>query len=174
MMRPDTLHAYDYVNHPYERVRQALVAGPRHVFRQATSASAVDDAVLRVHIAGVEVGAEIAIDIARTEEDDKAPVLLIGLVWRAVNHPKAFPTMTATLRVFPLTPTETQLALEGTYAPPLGAVGAVLDAAVGHRFAEAAVNQFIRQVAAWLRENLVDASSAPAPAARAAALDVEC
>jgi hypothetical protein len=148
-------------------VRRALVAGARHVFRVATAASCVDDAMLRVRIAGVEIGAEIAIDVGRIEDDRSHHVLVIDLGWRAVHHPEAFPTMTATLRVFPLTPTETQLALEGSYVPPLGVVGAVLDAAVGHRFAEAAVAQFLRQVGGWLRENLVEPAAAPARVASA-------
>ena len=162
-MKPHTLHAYDYVNQPCERVLRALVAGPTHVFRQATSAGAVDDAVLRVHVAGVEIGAEISITTVRVEQQE-GPRLQIDLAWQAAKHPAAFPTMTTTLRVFPLTPTETQLALEGTYIPPLGPVGALLDAAVGHRFAEEAVTQFVRQVGAYLREHLVEAV-APARAA---------
>jgi hypothetical protein len=175
MQPPHTLHAYDYVNHPYERVRRALVAGPKHVFRQATSGGVVDDAVLRVQFAGLEIGAEIAITVVRVEENEDGPVLAIGLAWQAAKHPGAFPTMTGTLRVFPLTPTETQLALEGTYVPPLGPVGTALDATVGHRFAEAAVAQFVREVAAYLREHLVDAAvAAPVVVGPAVPADTEC
>jgi hypothetical protein len=160
MQAPHTLHAYDYVNHPYERVRSALVAGPKQVFCQATSSGVDDEPVLRVQVAGLEIGAEIAITLVRVEENEGGPVLEIDLAWQAAKHPGAFPTMTATLRVFPLTPTETQLAFEGTYVPPLGPVGTAVDATVGHRFAEAAVSQFVREVATYLREHLVDAATA--------------
>jgi hypothetical protein len=164
-MQPQPLEAYDYVNHPYERVCRALVAGPKHVLRQATGAAAVDDAMLHVRVVGVEIGVEIAIDVVRIEQDVKSRTLLIGLSWRAAHHPAAFPVMVATLRAYPLTPTETQLALEGNYVPPLGGVGAVFDAAFGHRVAEAAITQLVRQVGAWLRENLVEAGTLPAASA---------
>jgi hypothetical protein len=75
-----------------------------------------------------------------------------------------FPTMRARLTVFALTATETQLELEGTYDPPLGPIGDLLDAALGHRLAEASVQRFVAEVAGWLREQL----ALPAHAAHAA------
>ena len=152
-----TVEAFDYVNHPYARVRTAIVANPQHVFRRATAAAAVDDAVLRVDLGALEVAAEIAIDVVRVEE--VPGVTVMSLRWRAAHNPGAFPTMSATLRVFPLTSTETQLALEGTYSVPLGPLGSAIDAVVGKRLAKESVARFVSEVAAWLREELVQPSA---------------
>ncbi|HWO24373.1 MAG TPA: hypothetical protein VNO30_36765 [Kofleriaceae bacterium] len=47
------LHAYDYVNHPYETVRDLLLASPLTVFRHATTAVA-----LRNEATGAELHAK--------------------------------------------------------------------------------------------------------------------
>jgi hypothetical protein len=62
--------------------------------------------------------------------------------------------MSATLFVYPLTKTETQLDFVGQYEPPLGKLGDVVDAVVGHRIAEASVHRFVADVAEFLRKNL--------------------
>jgi len=95
------VRGYDYVNHPYAAVREALVKDPAGVQRAAL-----------------------------------------------------FPIMHAELSVYPLTATETQLDLQGRYAPPLGIVGGAVDAVVGHRIAEASVHCLVADVASYLREHL--------------------
>ena len=62
--------------------------------------------------------------------------------------------MKANLAVYALTGTETQLDFRGEYTPPLGVVGSAIDAAVGHRIAEASVHRFIGEVAQFLRANI--------------------
>jgi hypothetical protein len=56
-----------------------------------------------------------------------------------------------------LTATETQLDFAGRYQPPLGPLGSVLDAAIGHRIAEASVHRFVADVAQHLREIMAQA-----------------
>jgi hypothetical protein len=68
--------------------------------------------------------------------------------------------MHAVLWAYALTPTETQLELEGKYAPPLGVVGKAVDAVIGHRIAQASMHRFIQEVAARLREELAPAAAA--------------
>lgn len=51
-------------------------------------------------------------------------------------------------------PTQTQLDFDGTYQPPLGAFGAVVDSLALHRFAEASVTGFVREVAGFLRNEI--------------------
>ena len=41
----------------------------------------------------------------------------------------------------------------GSYRPPLGAVGGLLDQALLHRVAEAGIKDLLDQVAAWLTES---------------------
>ena len=156
------VRSFDYVNHTYTAVREALRAGAEDVFRAATRAAASRAhsvaSELYVNVAGIDVGAEIAITVGAIEEADRGarsgPVTRIPVEWQAAQHPRLFPLMRATLSVYALTSTETQLDFEGTYEPPLGPAGAAIDAAVGHRIAEASVHRFVRDVAQHLRESI--------------------
>lgn len=157
-MSDRSLYCHDYVNQPYPRVRDALLANPHHVFRRATAAAASHTAALHVVLAGVELGAEVAIDIVGVENDYayNRPATKITLEWRAANGSWIFPSMNATLVLFGLTATETQFELRGVYHPPMGKLGEMIDAAAGHRLAEASVTGFLQQVAGWLREELAE------------------
>jgi len=155
------LRVFDYVNHPYAKVREALAADPVAIFRRATTAAAARadalTAELRGRIGPLEVAAPIDIRVLSTEEAVsplEGPATRITVEWQAARSPGLFPVMRAVLSLYPLTATETQLDLEGDYQAPLGLVGRVLDAAVGHRVAEASVHRFIEQVARHLRDAL--------------------
>jgi len=144
MTRPE-LHCFDYVNHPYEAVRSALLADPPAVLAHA--------AALHAKLGPIDVGAPVAIevrDIVETRAHDRA-VTQIGFTWRAVNHPGLFPTMTAYLRAYQLSPTETQLEITGSYDPPLGVAGKAVDALAMHKVAEESIANFVRDVANYLR-----------------------
>lgn len=153
---------FDYVNHPYEQVRDVLFADAEDVFRNATRAAATRAhdvaSALRVNVAGLEVGAGIAITVGQVEESSgnrpSASRTRVGLEWEAAEHPRLFPEMEGVLAVYPLTDTETQLDLQGTYTPPLGALGIAIDAVVGHRIAEASLHRFVTDVAGYLRRSL--------------------
>ena len=156
-MSERVVRCYDYVNQPYSRVRDTLLANPHYVFRHATAAAAAHSATLHVRLGAIDVGTDVAIQIAVATHDKTAfgaPATQLTLGWSAVNNPRLFPTMVATLSMFPLTATETQLEIEGHYTPPMGKVGEAIDAALGHRIAEASVSRFIQEVAGWLREEL--------------------
>jgi hypothetical protein len=155
-MSAPSVRCYDYVNQSYDRVREALLANPHSVFQHATAAATAHAARLHVQIGALDVGTDVEILIAGIEHDFAydEPATRLKLSWRAANNPRAFPSMAATLTIFPLSPTETQLELAGSYEPPMGKLGEALDAAVGHRFASAAVIKFVQEVARWLREEL--------------------
>ncbi len=159
--RPE-VRSFDYVNHPYERVRDALEQDALAIFRSATNAAAARArdvaSELRVNLGAVEVTAEIDIAVHEIEELAQAPGANRGtrirLSWQGAERPGLFPLMNAELSVYPLTSTETQLDFEGRYEPPLGALGRALDAIVGHRLAEATTHRFVSDVARYLRETL--------------------
>ena len=162
MPEPRTIRRYDYVNHPYERVRDALRADAAAVFRAATSSASTRAgdiaAALRVNIAGLEIGKEIVIELGKIDEK-RSPArrtmeLRLELKWQAAKAPRLFPLMKAVLSVYALTATETQLDLLGHYRPPLGVLGKAIDKIVGHRIAEASVHQFLGDVAAHLRRTI--------------------
>ena len=156
------IRCYDYVNRPYEQVRNALSRDAITVFRDATksaeSRAQSIAAELRVNIGSIVVGTDINISVTKLEEKSDealaAPVTRLQLEWQASNLPGLFPQMKAQLAIYPLTTTETQLDFSGLYEPPLGAVGKAMNAIVGHRVAEAAVHQFMVDVAGHLRRTL--------------------
>jgi hypothetical protein len=153
------IRSFDYVNHPYDRVRDALTANATEVFRMATHAarSRLESvaSVLRVNIGAVEVSTAIDIEVGTIAEVPGGPgrprMLEIPVRWKAAERAALFPVMNAQLDVYPLTSTETQLDFHGHYDPPLGVLGSAMDAAVGHRIAEASVHRFVTEVAQYLR-----------------------
>jgi hypothetical protein len=159
MSKQKTIRCFDYVNHPYETVRDALREAPPEVFHHATQSAAARAhsvaAALRVKIAGIELGTDVSIAVFKVEEQPaqvKAPpVTRIQLEWEAANRPHLFPLMEAELSIYPLTPTETQLDFQGTYDPPFGILGEWVDTLIGHRIAEASSHHFVQDVAAYLR-----------------------
>ncbi|MGD0526293.1 MAG: hypothetical protein ABSE49_14170, partial [Polyangiaceae bacterium] len=64
------------------------------------------------------------------------------------------PSMQLELSTWALSSTETQLEIVGEYRPPLGVVGNALDAAVGHRIAEASVHRFLDEVIEQMKRDL--------------------
>ena len=162
MSRDKTIRVYDYINHPYEAVRRKLSMEALEVFRSATKTAALRAksvaSELHVNFAGIEVGTDIAISIKSVEDEPKTvsqpATTRIQLEWESARLPRLFPFMRAELSVYPLTATETQLDLSGIYEPPFGVVGSVIDSVLGHRIAEAAVHQFVRDIAVYLRSEL--------------------
>jgi len=162
MSKGREIRCYDYVNHPYEQVRDALSGDAPTVFRAATRAasSRVQSVAseLRVAIGALEVSADIAISVNKVEErpreSNNPASTRLELEWKAAKSPRLFPFMRAVLSIYPLTATETQLDFSGRYEPPLGALGSAVDAVVGHRIAEASVHGFLKDVARHLRTAL--------------------
>jgi hypothetical protein len=156
------IRCYDYVNHPYERVRDALTRNALTVFQSATktAASRAESvaAELKVDFGGIGVKTDIKIVVRGIEEKVSAPVSTPGttllLEWEAATMPRLFPLMNGELSLYPLTSTETQLDFAGIYEPPFGAVGKTVNAVVGHRIAEVSVHRFVSDVAEYLRQAL--------------------
>jgi hypothetical protein len=163
------LHVYDYVNHPFASVRDALLVDPRKVFERATTTAAARaqalGAAIHIKVGPLDLVADVAIRVIAIDEVRSPlgqPATRLQLDWRSTNRPHVFPTMKGTLLVYALTPTETQLDFEGTYDPPLGIVGDAIDALILRKVvAEAAVLHFVQDIAAYLRAE-VDAPLAHA------------
>jgi hypothetical protein len=156
------IRSYDYVNHPYERVREALSQNALTVFQSATKAAASRAqsvaAELHLDFAGIGVKTDIKILVKGIEEKvpdaSSTAATRLLLEWEAATMPRLFPLMKAELSIYPLTSTETQLDFSGVYEPPFGAVGKTMNAIVGHRIAEVSVHRFVSDVAAYLRQAL--------------------
>ncbi len=156
------IRCYDYVNHPYEQVRDVLSLDALAVFQTATktAASRVRPIASSLHfdMGGIGVEADIIISIKNIEEKTNdamtGPVTRLQLEWESAKMPSLFPFMKAELAIYPLTRTETQLDFSGLYEPPLGAVGKAVNAIIGRRIAEVSVHSFVDDVAGYLREAL--------------------
>ena len=161
MSEPRKLRVYAYVNKPYEAVRALLYAHAAEVFPRATTSAVTraDEvgAQLKVRAGAVDVGVDVRMHLGTLRDEDgpkgMSPVTKVPITWEAARAAALFPSMTAELSAWPLTATETQIELEGSYRPPLGAVGTALDAVVGHRVAEAAVHRFLDDVVDQIRRD---------------------
>jgi hypothetical protein len=170
MKKSREIRCYDYVNHPYERVRDVLQHGAGTVFQSATK-SAVDRAQsvaseLHVDFGGIGIKVDVAIRVRNAAEKlDTIPSLptRFSLEWEAATVPGLFPFMKAELSIYPLTPTETQLDFLGHYKPPFGVMGKAMNAMVGYRIAEVSVHRFLSDVAGYLRQTLTSAGSKEVP-----------
>ena len=159
MSKRQELHVYDYVNHPYASVRDTLLRNPRELFERATTTAAARahalGAAIHIKVGPLDLVADVAIQVIAIDEVRSPlgqPATRLQLDWKSTNRPDWFPTMKGTLLVYALTSTETQLDFDGTYEPPMGSVGAVIDTLILHRVvAEASVLHFVQDVAAFLR-----------------------
>jgi hypothetical protein len=161
----EELHCYEYVNRPFARVRDALAGSAVALFERATqSASGRAEALattLKAKVAGLEVGKRVVIRVTGGSLHDGAPggiasdALRLDLEWQAETQSALFPSMKASLLVYPLSAEETQLDLRGSYTPPGSVLGTAVDKLVGHRIAEASVHRFLDEVATRLSEELV-------------------
>ena len=156
------IHCYDYVNHPYEQVCDALSKDAPGVFQSATKAAASRAqsiaSELRIDVGGIGIQAEIQVSVKNVEVKPRqarsGPVTRLQLEWQAARMANFFPLMKADLSIYPITAKETQLDLDGFYEPPLGPLGKAMDAMVGHRIAEVCVHRFVSDVAEYLRKTL--------------------
>jgi len=156
------IRCYDYVNHPYQRVRDALTRNALTVFQSATktAASRAQSVAAQLHVdfGGIGVKTDIKIVVRGVEEkvpdSISTPTTTLRLEWEAATMPRLFPLMKGELSLYPLTSTETQLDFSGIYEPPFGAVGKTMNAIVGHRIAEVSVHRFVDDVAQHLRRTL--------------------
>jgi hypothetical protein len=73
--------------------------------------------------------------------------LVRAMSWHATRADRLFPVFTGDLELTPLPITGWQVAMVGTYRPPLSVVGGAADRALGHRVAEACVRRFALDVA---------------------------
>ena len=124
---------------PFEVVARALRRGPR---------TWIPD---YVEGPGGEVLCTIAIGprLARTAEMGLGAVhsgegwLTVSVSWRAAETDVLFPIFTGELQAARISDTSTELALVGSYQPPLGPVGELVDHVVMHRVASRALAGFL-------------------------------
>ena len=111
------IRSYDYVNRPYERVRDALRQNALTVFQSATKAAAsrVQSIAAELHVdfGGIGVKTDINISVKNIEEKivdaTSTPSTRLLLEWEAATMPGLFPLMKGELSVYPVSYTHLTL-----------------------------------------------------------------
>ena len=85
----------------------------------------------------------------------RGDAVVVPIHWEATGLTALFPVLDADLEFAPLGSDTTQLALSGSYDPPLDGIGSRIDRWVLHRLAQATVRAFLARVA----ESLADATA---------------
>ena len=75
----------------------------------------------------------------------------LAIRWEATGPGgRLFPVLDADIRLIPAGDSATLLTMTGSYRPPLGTLGDVLDRGILHRVAEVTIRNFLAEVAAQL------------------------
>jgi hypothetical protein len=85
----------------------------------------------------------------------------LAMTWQPTGAGTLFPALEAELEIGALGAQRSQLALNASYRPPLGAVGRAVDRALLHRVAEATVKDFLDQTGQAI-QRLTDQQPRPA------------
>lgn len=164
MSQTHELRCYQYVNRPFAPVRDLLRQDPLALVQRATRSAAARAgalaASLHVDVGGIDIGVDVRPRVKGVRDDEGVAglpaVARVEIEWEASRAPWLFPSMHLVLSAWALSSTETQLELAGEYRPPLGAVGNAMNAALGHRIAEASVHRFLDDVIEQMRRDLPD------------------
>src|ERR1700741_1703992 len=101
------IRSYDYVNRPYERVRDALKQNALTVFQPATktAASRAQSVAAELHVdfGGIGVKSDVKIVLKSVEESapdpTSNPTTTLRLEWEAATMPDLFPLMNGALSI---------------------------------------------------------------------------
>ena len=104
-----------------------------------------DDLRTRIHPTFPALAKEVEVVVGQVWHRRRAATIPIR--WKATGIDALFPILDADLVVEPIGENLTQITLRGSYRPPLGAIGRLLDAALLHRLAEACVKDFLNRLA---------------------------
>jgi hypothetical protein len=142
------IYYFVHVNRPFREVEASLVSQV-HSFGSLADEAYREGESLRDRIG---VGADNSVVAKTVRLVAGTPIrsdqqTTIPFAWEATGTPGLFPKLEADLIVATVGPELSQIAMRGTYAPPLGPLGRVLDRAVLHRVAEASVKGFVDRVA---------------------------
>lgn len=125
------------IDAPYTKVRDRLRFDPATILGEGRADDGRITSPLCATLRGQTVERELLLEVVAFDEPDGlatgAHVVLRG---DACHHPDLFPHLEARFDVVPVSDGRTALFFVATYTPPLGVVGAALDALALHRFAE--------------------------------------
>ena len=142
------VYYYVHLNRPFRTVEPRLLELSNGLVGLAAAAYREGEEIrARLKIGGGDrrIGKTVTL---HPGEPSRGPVeTSIPIIWEATGTPGLFPRMEGELVVADLGEGLTQVALRGSYEPPLGVVGRALDRTLFHRVAEASVKQFLDRIA---------------------------
>jgi hypothetical protein len=169
MSQPQSAFCRRSVDRAYEPVAKLLREQPAALLLRATapaSARPASTPSLRVDVAGFQIGVDVQLLACKAHELSAAtpggPALKLELAWTSQRSPALFPSMLAELSARPRD-SGADLELRAAYWPPFGPVGVAIDAAVGHRVAEACIQRLLEDLVAQLRHDVPDSPTAGSP-----------
>lgn len=136
----------------YEPIAIAPIAANESLMRVmhalGTATSSPHRLTLAVQLADlhVRVGGEVSMPTA-LHVVDRPSRFEFGLSIRAASNEGIFPTFDGTLSLSPVGRNAVELWLQGSYAPPFGAIGELLDRTVLRHAAERSLTSFLRRIA---------------------------
>lgn len=142
------VHFSTNIQRPYDEVEKGFVSAPTAWLPAMVESAYESGDGIRAKV-GIgkanKLTKEVIVRVGDTMTDRRRTVLPIRV--EAAGATALFPQLDADLEITPFDSDTTQLVLKGSYRPPLGAAGAVLDRALLHRVAESVVENFLERVA---------------------------
>lgn len=162
------LYTYTYVAQPFDEVCWLLATVPRRLLAGAAEQAGGLAAELVAEVSGglgaVETTTQVSLHIGQFQPKGVLSAAL-PLRWEPASGSTALPVLVGEVEVtcVSVRPPLTKLALVATYRPPLGLLGAAVDALLAHRVAEATAHRFLEQVAGRIDCDLTPAELLPRP-----------
>lgn len=141
------VYYFVYVTAPVEKVAGMLTDSSGNLSVWARLAYA-DGEALRTRItAGSWIPAK-EVELVVGKPTSRPGAVHMPISWKATGTDLLFPILEADLILEAVGEDMTQVTLRGSYKPPLGPVGRLLDRALLHRIAEACVKNFMDRIPA--------------------------
>jgi hypothetical protein len=165
-------HAYV----PFAGVQSIMRNDPERLFRDPADnlGEVVHSRELEIHAGPVPVHDRFTIEIGQLEVYPDDHFCRLHLTCRGDRHHLVLPDVDAVIDASDAGDDRTQLEVVGHYSPPMGALGALEDALIGHRAVHEAMTLVVADLAAALQAALTPVDTAePLPHATTPTSDEE-
>lgn len=139
------VYYYNHVNGTVEQVANTIVAAEGEVTAWARWAYRKGEELRTCIDPGAFLPAK-EIEIVLGRPTGRSGSVIIPMDWKGTGGGALFPVMRGDLVLQPLGHELVQVVFRGSYQPPLGVLGRLLDRAVLHRLAEASAKAFLDQL----------------------------
>ncbi len=141
------------VERPVEAIRGRFVGDGRWLAPLAGAANDEGES-LRIRIgpdwAALRMTQEVQVELGPPHQ--RGDAIVVPISWQAVGLRSLFPMLDGDVELAPLGEERCRLTLSASYVPPLGELGARLDAALLHKVAASTVRSFLARLAASLTD----------------------